>query len=80
MLNGTEDLAGKQLLCSGGLVSGRGRFGRCFCFGNVIKNALAGIADYDLLVGANVVIHLRAKHYLASGTLVVAGLGERGFP
>jgi hypothetical protein len=44
----------------------RGRRG-CFAFRrrHIVQNALAGIAYYDLLVRAHVVINLRAKHDLA---------------
>src|SRR5690348_9769205 len=41
---------------------------------HVVQNALAGIANDDVLVGADVVINLGSKHDLAGGALMVARL------
>ena len=47
-----------------------------FIRGIEVQNPLAGIADYSLLPGANVVIYLRAQHDLARHTFVIANFGD----
>ena len=47
-----------------------------FVGGIEVENALAGIADYGLLAGADIVVDLRAQHDLASHAFVIAHLGD----
>ncbi len=65
-----------KLLCSRSLgVTLGGKRGTFPLHGrHIIQNSLAGVADDDLLVGADVVINLGAQHDLASGALMVASL------
>src|SRR5438552_16153247 len=74
-----KDLPGYRLLRRDGCVGLiPGWFGGGFSFGcwNVVQNTLAGIADYDLLIGTNFIVGLRTQHHLANGTFVISCLGQ----
>src|SRR5579864_9160963 len=76
---GSSEWEPSKLLCDRSLsvIFQDRRGGFSLCRRHVIQNALAGIANDDLLVGADVVVYLGAKHDLAGGALVVASFGQR---